>query len=96
MTAHACCPPTARARPAAAGVGAVLSLPWTRLGEWYDALPDLSRRGFTTVALLTGMKVGGGGIDLVGLYALALLVNTGATFRSSTGTTTCPGSTGSA
>ena len=32
-------------------MGAVFSLPWTRLEEWYDALPDLSRRGFTTVAL---------------------------------------------
>jgi tRNA G18 (ribose-2'-O)-methylase SpoU len=32
-------------------MGAVLSLPWTRLGEWYDALPALSARGFTTVAL---------------------------------------------
>ena len=26
-------------------------LPWTRLPDWYDALPDLSRAGFTTVAL---------------------------------------------
>jgi tRNA G18 (ribose-2'-O)-methylase SpoU len=32
-------------------MGAVFTLPWTRLPEWYDALPDLSRRGFTTVAL---------------------------------------------
>lgn len=32
-------------------VGAVFSVPWTRLPEWYDALPDLSQRGFTTVAL---------------------------------------------
>ncbi|WP_235735963.1 TrmH family RNA methyltransferase [Nocardioides alcanivorans] len=33
------------------GMGAVFSTPWTRLEEWYDALPDLSARGFTTVAL---------------------------------------------
>lgn len=33
-------------------VGAVFSVPWTRLPEWYDALPDLSGRGFTTVALI--------------------------------------------
>jgi tRNA G18 (ribose-2'-O)-methylase SpoU len=32
-------------------MGAVFSLPWTRLVEWYDALPALSTRGFTTVAL---------------------------------------------
>ena len=32
-------------------MGAVFTLPWTRLPDWYDALPDLSRRGFTTVAL---------------------------------------------
>lgn len=29
----------------------------------------------TTVALVSGMNVGGGGIDLLGLFALALLVN---------------------
>ena len=32
-------------------MGAVFSLPWTRLDDWYDALPALSARGFTTVAL---------------------------------------------
>ncbi|QZY27636.1 TrmH family RNA methyltransferase [Nocardioides coralli] len=33
------------------GMGAVFSTPWTRLPDWYDALPDLSARGWTTVAL---------------------------------------------
>jgi ABC-type multidrug transport system permease subunit len=33
----------------------------------------------TTVALIVGMKVGGGGVDLFGLYGLALLVNVAAT-----------------
>ncbi len=33
------------------GMGAVFTLPWTRLPDWRDALPDLSRRGWTTVAL---------------------------------------------
>ena len=33
------------------GMGAVFSTPWTRLDDWYDALPVLSARGFTTVAL---------------------------------------------
>lgn len=32
-------------------MGAVFSLPWTRLDDWYDALPMLEREGFTTVAL---------------------------------------------
>ena len=32
-------------------MGAVFSMPWTRLPDWYDALPSLSARGFTTVAL---------------------------------------------
>jgi tRNA G18 (ribose-2'-O)-methylase SpoU len=32
-------------------MGAVFSLPWTRLEEWYDALPRLSESGFTTMAL---------------------------------------------
>ena len=32
----------------------------------------------TTVALLVGMEVGGGAVDVVGLYSLALLVNTAA------------------
>ncbi|MFL6060480.1 MAG: TrmH family RNA methyltransferase [Marmoricola sp.] len=33
------------------GMGAVFSTPWTRLEDWYDALPTLSDLGFTTVAL---------------------------------------------
>ncbi len=33
------------------GMGAVFAVPWTRLPDWYDALPDLERRGFETVAL---------------------------------------------
>jgi tRNA G18 (ribose-2'-O)-methylase SpoU len=33
------------------GMGAVFSMPWTRLDDWYDALPALEAHGFTTVAL---------------------------------------------
>jgi tRNA G18 (ribose-2'-O)-methylase SpoU len=33
------------------GMGAVFTTPWTRLEDWYDALPSLSALGFTTVAL---------------------------------------------
>jgi len=32
-------------------MGAVFTMPWTRLPDWYDALPSLSSKGFTTVAL---------------------------------------------
>jgi tRNA G18 (ribose-2'-O)-methylase SpoU len=32
-------------------MGAVFSMPWTRLDDWYDALPALTARGFTTVAM---------------------------------------------
>jgi tRNA G18 (ribose-2'-O)-methylase SpoU len=32
-------------------MGAIFSLPWTRIPDWYDALPALSKGGFTTVAL---------------------------------------------
>ena len=33
------------------GMGAVFTMPWTRLDDWYDALPALEERGFTTIAL---------------------------------------------
>jgi len=32
-------------------MGTVFSVPWTRLPDWYDALPRLDAAGFTTVAL---------------------------------------------
>ncbi len=32
-------------------MGAVFTLPWARLTDWYDALPTVSAAGFTTVAL---------------------------------------------
>lgn len=32
-------------------MGSIFHVPWTRLPDWYDALPELSGRGFTTVAL---------------------------------------------
>jgi tRNA G18 (ribose-2'-O)-methylase SpoU len=50
LLAPRCADPLYR-RAIKVGMGAVFSTPWTRLPDWYDALPDLSRRGFTTVAL---------------------------------------------
>jgi tRNA G18 (ribose-2'-O)-methylase SpoU len=32
-------------------MGTVFALPWTRLEDWHDALPDLSGRGFATLAM---------------------------------------------
>ncbi len=50
LLAPRCADPLYR-RAVKVGMGAVFTTPWTRLPDWYDALPDLARRGFTTVAL---------------------------------------------
>ena len=50
LLAPRCADPLYR-RAIKVAMGAVFSLPWTRLPDWYDALPMLSQRGFTTVAL---------------------------------------------
>lgn len=50
LLAPRCADPLYR-RAIKVGMGAVFSTPWTRLDDWYDALPQLSERGFTTVAL---------------------------------------------
>lgn len=50
LLAPRCADPLYR-RSIKVGMGAVFTMPWTRLPDWYDALPDLSGRGFTTVAL---------------------------------------------
>ena len=50
LLAPRCADPLYR-RSVKVAMGAVFALPWTRLPDWYDALPDLERRGFATVAL---------------------------------------------
>ncbi len=50
LLAPRCADPLYR-RSVKVAMGAVFAVPWTRLPDWYDALPDLSSRGFTTVAL---------------------------------------------
>lgn len=50
LVAPRCADPLYR-RSIKVGMGAVFTMPWTRLPDWYDALPDLSTRGFTTIAL---------------------------------------------
>ncbi len=54
------------------GMGAVFTTPWTRLPDWYDALPSLAQRGFTTVALTladdaTAIEEAVAGVDKVAL-----------------------------
>ena len=50
LVAPRCADPLYR-RSVKVAMGAVFALPWTRLTDWYDALPTLSAAGFTTVAL---------------------------------------------
>jgi ABC-2 type transport system permease protein len=53
--------------------GIVLGYMVAALGRWVAAATVL-----TVVALVAGMQVGGNGVDLVGLYTLALLLNVAA------------------
>lgn len=50
LLAPRCADPLYR-RSIKVGMGAVFTMPWTRLPDWADALPSLSAAGFTTVAL---------------------------------------------
>jgi tRNA G18 (ribose-2'-O)-methylase SpoU len=50
LLAPRCADPLYR-RAIKVGMGAVFTMPWSRLPDWYDALPKLTARGFTTVAL---------------------------------------------
>lgn len=50
LLAPRCADPLYR-RSIKVGMGAVFTMPWTRLPSWHDALPALSERGFTTIAL---------------------------------------------
>ena len=50
LLAPRCADPLYR-RAIKVGMGAVFSMPWTRLPDWYSALPELAAHGLTTVAL---------------------------------------------
>jgi tRNA G18 (ribose-2'-O)-methylase SpoU len=50
LLAPRCADPLYR-RAVKVAMGAVFTLPYARLEDWYDALPRLSKAGFTTVAL---------------------------------------------
>ena len=71
LLAPRCADPLYR-RSVKVGMGAVFSTPWTRLADWYDALPSLSEAGFTTVALTladdaTAIEDAVAGVDKVAL-----------------------------
>jgi tRNA G18 (ribose-2'-O)-methylase SpoU len=50
LLAPRCADPLYR-RSIKVAMGAVFTLPWTRLDDWFEALPSLSQLGFTTIAL---------------------------------------------
>jgi tRNA G18 (ribose-2'-O)-methylase SpoU len=57
-------------------MGAVFSVVYARLDDWYDALPELSRRGFTTVALTLAADARPIAACVAGLDRLALVLGT--------------------
>jgi ABC-2 family transporter len=57
--------------------GIVLGYAWAALGRWVVTAAFL-----TAVALVVGMEVGGNGVDLVGLYTLAAILNSAAVLWS--------------
>ena len=56
------------------GMGAVFTTPWTRLPDWYDALPGLSALGFTTVALTIAADAEPLETSVAGLDRVALVL----------------------
>ena len=71
LLAPRCADPLYR-RSVKVAMGAVFSVPWTRLDSWYDALPAVSAAGFTTVALTladdaTDIEQAVAGLDKVAL-----------------------------
>jgi tRNA G18 (ribose-2'-O)-methylase SpoU len=50
LVAPRCADPLYR-RSIKVSMGSVFAMPWTRLTDWYDALPTIAAAGFTTVAL---------------------------------------------
>ena len=55
-------------------MGAVFSMPWTRLDDWYDALPSLSARGYPTVAMTLAADAGPLDEAVAGLDRVALVL----------------------
>jgi tRNA G18 (ribose-2'-O)-methylase SpoU len=57
-------------------MGAVFSVPWTRLGQWYDVVSALDAAGFTTVALTPADDAVDVEEAVAGRERVALLVGT--------------------
>ena len=71
LLAPRCADPLYR-RSVKVAMGAVFTVPWTRMDSWYDALPAVSAAGFTTVALTladdaTDIEQAVAGLDKVAL-----------------------------
>jgi len=71
LLAPRCADPLYR-RAIKVSMGTVFAVPWTRIEDWYDALPQLSAAGFTTVALTlaedsTPIEEAVAGVDRVAL-----------------------------
>lgn len=73
LLAPRCADPLYR-RSIKVGMGAVFSTPWTRLPDWYDALPLLSSAGFTTVALTLADDATPIGSAVAGVDKVALVL----------------------
>jgi tRNA G18 (ribose-2'-O)-methylase SpoU len=58
------------------GMGAVFTVPWTRLPDWYEALPSLTAAGFTTVALTLAPDATPVEEAVAGVERLALVLGT--------------------
>jgi tRNA G18 (ribose-2'-O)-methylase SpoU len=73
LLAPRCADPLYR-RSVKVGMGAVFTMPWTRLPDWSDALTDLAGRGFTTVALTLAADATAVEDAVVGVDRLALVL----------------------
>jgi tRNA G18 (ribose-2'-O)-methylase SpoU len=73
LLAPRCADPLYR-RAIKVAMGAVFAMPWTRLPDWYDALPDLAGRGFTTVALTLAPDAAPVDAAVTGVDRLALVL----------------------
>jgi tRNA G18 (ribose-2'-O)-methylase SpoU len=73
LLAPRCADPLYR-RAVKVAMGAVFALPYARLPDWYDAMPALSRHGFTTVALTLAADAMPIELALTGLDRVALVL----------------------
>jgi tRNA G18 (ribose-2'-O)-methylase SpoU len=75
LLAPRCADPLYR-RAVKVAMGAVFSVPYTRLPDWYDALPTVSAAGFTTVALTLADDASDIEHAVAGLDKVALVLGT--------------------